>query len=129
MFEFDARPAAVMGPLGPLTMSDLPSSDTNYWVSWRKTEVLAAIDGGLMSLKEACERYRLSIEEVGSWRRSIAPDFPVCASRSFSVIGTDSRIDLSVPRNPHHARHHSGGASDWSRSRRFAKSACAPASP
>lgn len=60
-----------MGPLGPLTIDDLPSSCTTYWVSRRKAEVLAAIDGGLLSLKEACERYRLSAEELAAWRRSI----------------------------------------------------------
>ena len=71
MLEIDARPAAVMGPLGPLTLDDLPSSSTTYWVSRRKAEVLAAIDGGLLSIEEACNRYRLSNEEIGSWRRSL----------------------------------------------------------
>ena len=60
-----------MGPLGPLTIDDLPSSCTTYWVSRRKAEVLAAIDGGLLSLEEACDRYRLSVEEVAAWRRSL----------------------------------------------------------
>lgn len=71
MLKYDAKPAAVMGPLGPLTMDDLPSSATTYWVSRRKAEILAAIDGGLLSLEEACDRYRLSNEEIGSWRRSL----------------------------------------------------------
>ncbi len=65
------RVASVMGPLGPLTLADLPSSGTTYWVSRRKAEVLAAIDGGMLSTDEACARYRLSIEELASWRRSI----------------------------------------------------------
>ena len=65
------RPTSVMGPLGPLTIEDLPSSATNYWVSRRKAEVLAAIDGGMLSLDDACERYRLSLEELAAWRRSI----------------------------------------------------------
>lgn len=60
-----------MGPLGPLTIDDLPSSCTTYWVSRRKAEVLAAIDGELLSLEEACGRYRLSAEEIAAWRRSI----------------------------------------------------------
>ena len=60
-----------MGPLGPLTIDDLPSSATTYWVSRRKTEVLAAIDGGLLSLQDARERYRLSSEEIADWRRSL----------------------------------------------------------
>ena len=65
------RPTSVMGPLGPLTIEDLPSSATTYWVSRRKAEVLAAIDGGMLSLDDACERYRLSLEELAAWRRSI----------------------------------------------------------
>ncbi|GAO79390.1 DUF1153 domain-containing protein [Sphingopyxis sp. USTB-05] len=60
-----------MGPLGPLTIDDLPSSATTYWVSRRKAEVLAAIDGGLLSLQDARERYRLSSEEIADWRRSL----------------------------------------------------------
>lgn len=65
------RPTSVMGPLGPLTIEKLPSSATTYWVSRRKAEVLAAIDGGMLSLDEACERYRLSLEELADWRRAI----------------------------------------------------------
>jgi hypothetical protein len=59
------------GPLGRLTLDDLPSSSTAHWVSRRKAEVLAAIDGGLLSQSEACARYRLSVEELAGWRRSI----------------------------------------------------------
>lgn len=71
MLEYDTTPAAVMGPFGPLTIDDLPSSGTIYWVSRRKAEVLAAIDGGVLSLEEACDKYRLSNEEIGSWRRAL----------------------------------------------------------
>jgi hypothetical protein len=60
-----------MGPLGPLTLGDLPSSSTTYWVSRRKAEVLAAIDGGLLTIEEASARYRLSTEELDAWRRSV----------------------------------------------------------
>ena len=31
----------------------------------------AAIDGGLLSLQDARERYRLSSEEIADWRRSL----------------------------------------------------------
>lgn len=65
------RPKSVMGPLGPLTLKDLPSSGTTYWVSRRKAEVVAAIDGGMLTVEEASARYRLSTEELASWRRSI----------------------------------------------------------
>lgn len=71
MLECDARPNAVMGPRGPLTIDDLPSSNTTYWVSRRKAEVLAAIDGGLLSIEDACDRYQLSSEEIDSWRRAL----------------------------------------------------------
>jgi len=71
VLEFKTRPASVAGPLGPLTMNDLPSSCTTYWVSRRKAEVLAAIDGGMLALEDACVRYQLSPEELAAWRRSI----------------------------------------------------------
>lgn len=65
------RPVSVMGPLGPLTLDDLPSSHTAHWVSRRKAELLAAIDGGMLTTGEACSRYRLSLEELAAWRRAI----------------------------------------------------------
>ncbi len=71
MLDYDNRPTSVMGPMGPLTIADLPSSSTTYWVGRRKAEVLAAIDGGLLHEKEARERYRLSAEELASWRRAL----------------------------------------------------------
>ena len=55
-----------------LTRADLPSRDTKRWVSRRKAEVVAAVQGGLITLEEACERYRLSVEEYLSWQHAIA---------------------------------------------------------
>ncbi len=72
MFECNTKPTSVIGPFGRLTISDLPSLSTTFWVSRRKAEVLAAIDGGLLTVDEACERYRLSLEEIVAWRRSMA---------------------------------------------------------
>ncbi|MEI4505266.1 DUF1153 domain-containing protein [Sphingopyxis sp. CCNWLW253] len=72
VFECDTKPTSVIGPFGRLTIGDLPASSTTYWVSRRKAEVLAAIDGGLLTVDEACERYRLSLEEIIAWRRSMA---------------------------------------------------------
>lgn len=71
MLELRTRPISVAGPMGPVTMADLPSSTTTYWVARRKAEVLAAIDGGLLELGEACQRYRLSEEELEGWRRTL----------------------------------------------------------
>lgn len=62
----------VMGPDGsPLTIADLPSANTKRWVIRRKAEVVAAVRGGLLSLEEACKRYKLTIDEFLSWQRLI----------------------------------------------------------
>ena len=54
----------VIGPDGsPLTIADLPPSNTRRWVIRRKAEVVAAVNGGLLTMPEACRRYRLSVEE------------------------------------------------------------------
>ncbi|ABF51792.1 DUF1153 domain-containing protein [Sphingopyxis alaskensis] len=71
MLDLKTKPTSVAGPLGPVTVGDLPSSSTTYWTARRKAEVLAAIDGGLMDFEEACERYRLSREELAAWRRML----------------------------------------------------------
>ena len=64
--------AYVIGPTGaPLTMADLPPPDTGRWVIRRKAEVVAAVRGGLISLDDALERYRLTAEEFLAWQRSI----------------------------------------------------------
>jgi hypothetical protein len=62
----------VIGPAGkPLSIDDLPPPETERWVIRRKAEVVAAVRAGLISLEEACERYRLSVEEFLSWQRLI----------------------------------------------------------
>lgn len=66
------RVASVIGPMGEiLTLDTMPPATTTRWVSRRKAEVVAAIDGGLLSIDEACERYRLSVEELESWQRDL----------------------------------------------------------
>ena len=62
----------VIGPDGhPLTITDLPTPDTNRWVIRRKAEVVAGVRGGLLSLQEACSRYTLTTEEFLSWQNAI----------------------------------------------------------
>jgi len=62
----------VIGPDGsPLTIADLPPSNTRRWVIRRKAEVVAAVRGGLLSLDDACQRYKLTVEEFLSWQASI----------------------------------------------------------
>jgi len=66
------RPAMVIGPLGePLTLETLPPPTTTRWVVRRKAEVVAAVNGGLLSIEEACERYGLTLEEFASWQRAV----------------------------------------------------------
>jgi hypothetical protein len=66
------RARYVTGPDGsPLTIADLPDSNTKRWVVRRKAQVVAAVRGGLLSLEEACDRYRLTFDEYLSWQHSI----------------------------------------------------------
>ncbi|HET9641071.1 MAG TPA: DUF1153 domain-containing protein [Allosphingosinicella sp.] len=66
------RPVQVIGPLGePLTLDSLPPPSTTRWVVRRKAEVVAAVNGGLLSVDEACQRYTLSLEEFASWQRAV----------------------------------------------------------
>ena len=62
----------VIGPDGsPLTIADLPPTNTRRWVIRRKAEVVAAVRGGLLRLEEACQRYKLTVEEFLSWQAAI----------------------------------------------------------
>jgi len=66
------RAKYVIGPDGsPLSIADLPPRDTRRWVVRRKAQVVAAVSGGLISLDEACQRYKLTLEEFLSWQSSI----------------------------------------------------------
>ncbi|MEO1730956.1 MAG: DUF1153 domain-containing protein [Pseudomonadota bacterium] len=68
----DIRPAQVIGPLGePLTLDDLPAPTTKRWVMRRKAEVVAAVNGGLLTIDEVLERYNLTLEEFASWQRAM----------------------------------------------------------
>lgn len=68
----ESRVNYVIGPDGtPLTIADLPPKNTRRWVIRRKAEVVAAVRGGLITLEEACDRYKLSIEEFLGWQKAI----------------------------------------------------------
>lgn len=59
----------VTGPDGaPLSLADLPPVETQRWVIRRKAEVICAVRGGLLTIEEACERYRLTVDEFMSWQ-------------------------------------------------------------
>lgn len=62
----------IIGPNGDVvTVADLPSPGTTRWVIRRKAEVVLAVNAGLLSLGEACARYRLTAEEFHSWQTAI----------------------------------------------------------
>lgn len=66
----NAKPSSVKGPDGKsLTIADLPSPSISRWVTRRKAEVVAAVSGGLLSRKAACDRYNLTDEEYEGWER------------------------------------------------------------
>ena len=80
------RPTEVIGPLGePLTRQDLPPRDTSRWIARRKAEVVSAVNGGMLSIREACERYDLTLEEFASWQRAVEreglPGLRVCRAQ------------------------------------------------
>ncbi|HWK43268.1 MAG TPA: DUF1153 domain-containing protein [Stellaceae bacterium] len=55
----------------PITLGDLPPPNTKRWVIRRKAEVVAGVRAGLISIEDACRRYKLSMEEFLSWQRLI----------------------------------------------------------
>jgi hypothetical protein len=70
----DREPCRRSSPLPParrLSLADLPPPETRRWVARRKAQVVAAVQGGVLSLEEACRRYTLSAEEFAAWERAI----------------------------------------------------------
>jgi signal transduction histidine kinase len=66
------RPESVIGPLGqPMTLASLPSPHTKRWIAHRKAELVCAVEGGLLTIEELCERYNITLEEFVSWQRGI----------------------------------------------------------
>lgn len=50
-----------------LTIADLPPKNLKRWLARRKADVVAAVEGGLISEAEACARYNISAEEFSAW--------------------------------------------------------------
>jgi hypothetical protein len=55
-----------------LTRADLPPPGTMRWVARRKALVVMGVESGLITLKEAIERYDLSEEEYAEWASAAA---------------------------------------------------------
>jgi len=51
-------------------MDELPPPNTKRWVVRRKAAVVAAVQGGRITLEEALRRYQLTEEEFRAWQRA-----------------------------------------------------------
>ena len=70
MSEQTSRTNPIIEQVGePLTMDDLPPPNIRRWIAQRKAQVVNAVQTGLLSLDEACERYGIPIDEFLSWQR------------------------------------------------------------
>jgi len=49
----------------------LPSENTKRWTVLRKAKVVTAVRGGILSTEEACNKYKLSPEELKSWKANL----------------------------------------------------------
>lgn len=98
------RPMQVIGPDGELmTLADLPPPETRRWVIRRKAKVVAAVRGGLVSLEEACQRYRLSVEEFLGWQRMIerhgVPGLRVTRIQHYRAADTWTTFDPNMAKS------------------------------
>ena len=82
-----------------LTLGDLPSAKTIRWVISRKTIVVEAVCGGLISLEDACRRYSLTLEEFSEWKAAVERR---AFDRGRSLPKRDSRVQQSDIAGPAH---------------------------
>ena len=69
---FRKRKAYYIAPDGkPIALADLPARSTRRWEARRKMKVVMAVEQGLISLEEACRRYRLTLDRYLCWQRSL----------------------------------------------------------
>lgn len=62
----------IIGPDGEvISWETLPASTTTRWVTRRKAQVIAAIRGGLLTIEDACQRYRLTVDELSEWQAAL----------------------------------------------------------
>ena len=82
---------------GGFPIFELPPPDTKHWVPRRKAIVVTAVRLGLLSIKDACARYNLSLEEFLAWQRAI-DQYGVPGLRSTRLqIYRDSDIRRPTP--------------------------------
>jgi hypothetical protein len=68
----------VPGPDGDiLTRNDMPAPGSRRWGLRMKACVVAGVEGGLITLVEACAWYDMSVEEYLIWRHlTLERDYP-----------------------------------------------------
>jgi hypothetical protein len=71
-YELTSEVVAIVGE--SMSIEALPRQGTTRWVARRKAEVVAAIEHGLISVRDACDRYELSLEELVTWQRAVERD-------------------------------------------------------
>lgn len=67
--EPDANWLVEIGPV--LSLDSLPAPETKRWSIRRKAMIIAAVRTGVISLEDACRRYKISIEEFLAWQRLV----------------------------------------------------------
>lgn len=77
-------------------LGDLPPPDTRRWVARRKAQVASAVQSGRLSVDEACRIYKLTLEELTSWQRTLG---------QFGVRGLQATRHLPRPEAPWMTRH------------------------
>jgi len=86
------------------TLGDLPAADTDRWVMSRKAKIVDAVQGGLITMEDACWRYALTIEEFHSWEIAVErwgsgnpPNFgPEGSSMSMHEYSAGHRVRVST---------------------------------
>jgi hypothetical protein len=69
-FESKSGPGSCASPVKQPTI-DLPRSDTLRWVPSRKASVVFAVNNEMLSVEEACRRYKLTREELAKWKSQL----------------------------------------------------------
>jgi Protein of unknown function (DUF1153) len=57
-----------------LGAADLPPKNLKRWVARRKADIVAAVEGGLLTKAEACASYNISREEFAAWLSAYESD-------------------------------------------------------
>jgi hypothetical protein len=73
-----------------ITLS-LPASASGRWTAGRKVAVITAIRVGAVTFSEACERYRLSHEELSAWEAAFDEDGIAGLQKKYGSIRAENR--------------------------------------